>query len=163
MPRLCRAIRKKNPHAFILVDGAQALGGLPLVEVESLGCDYYVGAPHKTLGSFPLGLLYMSDAAKARVQEYALLDGNGSPRFVVMPGMFADHLNVKVTTSDSLSLPEVAGFVRLLKALSMRGHVRGNDCSVLDKHRRRLKVRFLERLAEILPAARICSPLGHRH
>ena len=82
--RLCRAIRRKNPHAFILVDGAQALGGLPSVDVESLGCDYYIGAPHKTLGSFPLGLLYMSDAAKARVQEYALIDGNANPLFVVM-------------------------------------------------------------------------------
>jgi selenocysteine lyase/cysteine desulfurase len=105
----------------------------------------------------------MNDTAKARLHEYALIDGNGNARFVVMHGMFATSLEVKVTTTDLLSFPEVVGFVRLLKALASCGDVRRDDCSALDTRRQRLKARFLAGLAEISPESRISSPIGRRH
>jgi|SRR3989344_8630217 len=51
--KLCGQIRERSPNAWILVDGAQALGALPNFNVEDLGCDFYVATPHKTMNSLP--------------------------------------------------------------------------------------------------------------
>ncbi len=160
--RLCSSIRQIRPDIYILVDGAPALGALPAVNVESIGCDFYVAAPHKTLGSFPLGLLYMNDRAKANARGLSLLGPHGSPRCVVMEGMFATSLGVGRTVHTQMSLPEILGFTTAVRTLSNRGLIRGNNCWRLDQHRRQLKDAFVRGLSQF-PYVEITSPMDGDH
>ncbi len=67
---VCRKIREKNKDCWIIVDGAQAFGTIPQFNVEELGCDFYVGTPHKTLNSYPFGTMYMGDRAMQCLPQY---------------------------------------------------------------------------------------------
>jgi len=44
-------------HAVILIDGAQAVAHIP-VDVQALGCDFYVCSAHKLYGPTGVGVLY---------------------------------------------------------------------------------------------------------
>jgi selenocysteine lyase/cysteine desulfurase/radical SAM superfamily enzyme YgiQ (UPF0313 family) len=161
--RLCKRIREINPEVYILVDGAQALGALPKVQVEDLGCDFYVAAPHKTLGSFPLGLLYMSDRAKANLKDLpSQRSVNGVLRCLVLDGMFDPRLNVKPTGNEQLSLPEVVGFSTAVTSLTRESLIFDNDCSRLNERRRDLKRLFINGLQGI-GNVEITSPLDAQH
>jgi len=160
--RLCAAIREINSDIYILVDGAQALGALPSVDVESTGCDFYVAAPHKTLGSFPLGLLYMSDRAKVNAHQLSLVEPTGGPRCVVMEGMFAPSLHVTPTVEAQMSIPEVVGFTTAVKTLMNKGLVQGHNCWRLDQHRRKLREAFRQGLYQF-PSVKITSPADDHH
>jgi selenocysteine lyase/cysteine desulfurase len=57
--RICEIARPRN--IFTLIDGAQAIGHLP-IDVKAIGCDSYVTSPHKwLLAPVGNGLLYVSD------------------------------------------------------------------------------------------------------
>jgi cysteine desulfurase / selenocysteine lyase len=51
----------KRKGVVVLVDGAQAVPHLP-VDVQALGCDFYVFSGHKMLGPTGIGVLYLSQA-----------------------------------------------------------------------------------------------------
>lgn len=58
-----------------VVDGAQAIGGIP-VNLKSLGCDAYATSGHKwLLAPKGTGLLYLSDAVGTRIDPIALQSG----------------------------------------------------------------------------------------
>jgi selenocysteine lyase/cysteine desulfurase len=62
---LCEMARARN--ILTVVDGAQAVGMLPL-SLRDLGCDFYAGSFHKWLnGPEGTGFLYLRDAARHRV------------------------------------------------------------------------------------------------
>lgn len=62
------ALARSRGIDFIAIDGAQTAGMLPL-EVERLGVDLYATSGHKWLqGPKGTGLLYLSDAARERLQ-----------------------------------------------------------------------------------------------
>jgi selenocysteine lyase/cysteine desulfurase len=62
---LCTLARDRG--AISIVDGAQAIGQMP-VDVKALGCDAYVASPHKwLLAPKGTGLLYISKALQPRV------------------------------------------------------------------------------------------------
>ena len=53
---IVRAIRQCDPNAFVVVDGSQAFGQMPL-DLSQVPCDFYLGGCHKWLGShLPLGI-----------------------------------------------------------------------------------------------------------
>ncbi len=160
--RLCADIRKVNPDAFILVDGAQALGALPQIDVEEMGCDFYVAAPHKTLGSFPIGLLYMSERAKVNVRFLPRGSDNGVLSCIILDGMFAESLGVSATVETELSIPEIVGFVAAVKSLEQDAIIVGNDCVRLDQNRRNLKEHLSGRLREF-PLVELTSPVDQEH
>jgi len=59
---ICQKVKTKNPATFVLVDGAQAVGQIP-VDLETLGCDFYAGDGHKWLvGPDQTGFLYIRSA-----------------------------------------------------------------------------------------------------
>jgi len=68
--KVCEKIREINPDCWIIVDGAQAFGALPPFDVREIGCDFYVGTPHKTLNSYPVGIMYMADRPTSNLPEY---------------------------------------------------------------------------------------------
>ncbi len=58
---ICAEVKKKNPKVRVLVDGAQAVGQIP-VSVDELGCDFYAGDAHKWLvGPDQTGFLYVRE------------------------------------------------------------------------------------------------------
>jgi radical SAM superfamily enzyme YgiQ (UPF0313 family)/selenocysteine lyase/cysteine desulfurase len=162
---LCERIREITPSIFILVDGAQALGALPSVDVESIGCDFYIAAPHKTLESFPMGLLYMSERARANAGKISL-SSQGWPRCIIMEGMFSPAINVRPTVETPLSLPEVVGFTAAIEDLAEQKVLNGNNCDVLDQHRFVLKKEFIDSLVNDLGrvnSVEITSACDDRH
>jgi cysteine desulfurase/selenocysteine lyase len=57
-------IKKINPNVRFFVDGAQAAPHIP-VNLQSLGCDFYIISGHKMLGPTGVGILYI----KKEIQE----------------------------------------------------------------------------------------------
>lgn len=51
-------IKKINPNVRFFVDGAQAAPHIP-VNLQSLGCDFYIISGHKMLGPTGVGILYI--------------------------------------------------------------------------------------------------------
>lgn len=54
---LVSEVRRRAPHAVVLVDGAQAVPHLP-VDVQALGCDAYCFSGHKLYGPTGAGVLW---------------------------------------------------------------------------------------------------------
>lgn len=64
-------------HCVMVVDGAQACGGMA-VNVKQLGCDAYASSGHKfLLGPKGTGVLYLSEQARDRIKPMQLEDGMG--------------------------------------------------------------------------------------
>ncbi len=64
-------------HCVMVVDGAQACGGIA-VNVKELGCDAYASSGHKyMLGPKGTGILYISAAAREHIKPMQLDDGLG--------------------------------------------------------------------------------------
>ena len=60
---LIQALRKRDQSAFIVVDGSQELGHVP-VDLSKAPCDFYLGGCHKWLGSpLPLGIAFCPNPA----------------------------------------------------------------------------------------------------
>lgn len=138
---ICKAVREISPNAWIVVDGAQALGALPTVDVEAFGCDFYAAAPHKTVGSYPLGLLYMGDRALRNVR---LQSEWPSFEFTAPDGAFASNLGVR--EAGALSRREVQSFIGAVEELRERKLLVGNSTLPLHRHRRQLRDAFLAEL-----------------
>ncbi|MHB1096424.1 MAG: aminotransferase class V-fold PLP-dependent enzyme [Gemmatimonadaceae bacterium] len=138
---ICRAVRDAKPDAWIVVDGAQALGALATVDVEALGCDFYAAAPHKTIGSYPLGLLYMGDRA---LRHLRLLSEWPSLEFTAPHGAFASNLGMR--EAGALSLREVHSFIGAVEELRERKLLDGSSMLPLHRHRRQLRDAFLAEL-----------------
>lgn len=69
---LCALARARN--ILTLVDGAQALGMLPL-DLTTLGCDFYAASLHKWLnGPAGTGLLYFGEGARFRLWPVEVAD-----------------------------------------------------------------------------------------
>jgi selenocysteine lyase/cysteine desulfurase/radical SAM superfamily enzyme YgiQ (UPF0313 family) len=151
---LCKEIRQRS-NARILVDGAQALGTVPSVRVAELGCDFYVAAPHKTLGCYPLGLLWVNDEMKSRLGTTSFAFQDGSAKAIILEGMFSPKLAIAPTADGWLSLPEVAGFTEAVAQLSRQGRVRGSDASELAGDLGECRRTFLSELREALPSAEV--------
>lgn len=54
---IIRAVRGINPDCVVVVDGAQAVPGMP-IDVASLDCDFYAFSGHKMLGPTGIGILW---------------------------------------------------------------------------------------------------------
>jgi cysteine desulfurase / selenocysteine lyase len=100
----------------VLVDGAQAAGHLP-VDVQALGCDFYVFSGHKLYAETGIGVLYGREDWLDRLPPYrvgggmvALVDSR-TATFDAPPGKFeAGTPNI----AGALSLGAAASFIRML-------------------------------------------------
>jgi selenocysteine lyase/cysteine desulfurase/radical SAM superfamily enzyme YgiQ (UPF0313 family) len=157
---LCSKIRRENPGVHILVDGAQALGALPQVKFDELGCDFYVGTPHKTLGSFPLGILYFNERVEEEIFNSPYCFPPAELPSLVPEGMFDPALKVKSALPIRLSLPEVKGFIEAMDELAEKEMLlREGNCWPLEQHRRGLKRLFSDALSKQFTDVQIASDL----
>ena len=62
---IIQAIRQHDRNTFVVVDGSQAFGQVPL-DLSRTPCDFYLGGCHKWLGShLPLGISFFPNPATA--------------------------------------------------------------------------------------------------
>jgi len=103
---LSSIVHNLAPQAVVLVDGAQAVGHMP-VDISKLGCDFYVFTGHKMLGPTGIGVLW----GKRKLLE------------VMPPFMFGGEMISKVELNKSTwnelpwkfeaGTPNIAGAVGL--------------------------------------------------
>jgi selenocysteine lyase/cysteine desulfurase len=121
--------------ALCVVDGAQALGHVP-VDVRALGCHAYAASGHKwLLGPKGTGLLYISRDAEDRIQPVQREEGR---RFVA-------------ASTGMGSLPLVAGLGAAIEATQGRG------MDAVERRIMALRERVYKGL-EGLPALTLASP-----
>ena len=94
----------------VLVDGAQAVPRMP-VDVEELGCDFYVFSGHKTYGPTGIGILYGKSALLETMPPY---QGGGD---MISSVTFEKTIYNKVPYKFEAGTPDIAGAVGLKAAL----------------------------------------------
>lgn len=72
-------IRKLNPTALVVVDGAQSVPHLK-IDVKDLDCDFFVFSGHKMYGPTGTGVLYSKESALSKLQLSA--SGGGTIKTV---------------------------------------------------------------------------------
>jgi cysteine desulfurase/selenocysteine lyase len=109
--RLSLVVRRLAPQARVFVDGAQAVGHIP-VDIGEIGCDFYVFTGHKMLGPTGIGILW----GKRNLLEE------------MPPFMFGGEMISKVSAQDSTwnelpwkfeaGTPNIAGAIGLGAAVN---------------------------------------------
>ena len=143
--QIARKVKEKNPNVYVAVDGAQALGNLPVIdftELEEAGVDFYVATPHKTLGSYPIGILYASNRAMSNVSK---LEGINREAQVIMDGMIDDGHTITPNVSPKLKQERMASLVKAIEILE-RDYLTGNDFSKKSEYVQGLKDYFISKL-----------------
>ncbi len=147
---LISKIRKNNTEVFILIDGAQFSVITQNLEVEKLGCDFYAFAPHKTLGSYPLGVMYMSERVTGNIADkFSCPNGEDFP--LVLEGMFDPKLNIK-STDGGIMLPfkEIMSFNVAVETFYRKYGLRKNFVDKIEKERTLLKKSFITKLLDVV-------------
>ncbi len=82
---IIRQVKAAQPQTLVLVDGAQAVGHIP-VDVAELGCDFYAGDAHKWLaGPDQTGFLYVRS-----MEHLQTIARDASSPFAVHPSLNKD-------------------------------------------------------------------------
>lgn len=145
---IARRVRQKNPATMILVDGAQALGNLPRVsfpDLERAGIDFYAVSPHKSLGSYPLGILYVSGRA---LHHTGRLHGKTVPRQIILKGMIPPAHGIRPTVNAALHPNRFVSFVTAIRTLREKGYNQGIDFSRKSNHVSKVKGYFIDCLRQ---------------
>jgi selenocysteine lyase/cysteine desulfurase len=144
--QMARRIKEKNPNTYVAVDGAQALGNLPAIDfnrLEKAGIDFYAATPHKTLGSYPVGILYVSNRVGANIQKLERL----APELqIIMDGMLDESHSIAPNVNSRLNPKRMASLVKAVEVLE-NSYLSGNDFSRKSEHTRRLKNYFISKLS----------------
>ncbi len=135
--------------AMVLVDGAQAVPHLP-VDVQALGCDFYVFSGHKTLGPTGSGALW----ARRELLE-------SMPPFMAGGEMIREvHLRRTefndVPWKFEAGTPDIAAAIGLGAAIE---YLEGIGMAAVRAHERELVAYALDLLPQEVPDLRLYGPL----
>ncbi len=139
---LTKKIKKINSKTFIAIDGAQALGNLPVVDfnkLENLGVDFYSATPHKTLGSYPLGILFISERAKNNI---AKLKNKFSEDQIIMKGMLPEEYGIEPNINCSLNPLRFLSLTTAIEKLRKDNFNKEKDFSNKTNYLKSLKEKF---------------------
>ena len=150
LKEICRLAHERD--AFVLADGAQSAGQIP-VDVVDLECDFYAMPGHKwLLGPAGTGALYIKGALIRDVQPSKV--AHHAIEFFNYAGVYRPRTDIiqkfELTTS---SIPLFAG---LTEAIAF---ARGIGLAAIRERVLRLSDLARRRLAEI-PSVRLVSPAG---
>jgi cysteine desulfurase/selenocysteine lyase len=96
--------------AMVLVDGAQAIPHLS-VDVQAIGCDFYVFSGHKMLAPMGIGVLWGRKEILGQMSPF--LTGGG-----MISEVFTDHATwAELPDKFEAGTPNVAGVVGLMSAI----------------------------------------------
>lgn len=142
-----KLVKQKNPQTIVIIDGAQALGKLSVVnftELESAGIGAYVATPHKNLGAYPLGIAYISKKLQERVKN-ALRERTPLEQ-IVMDGMLDRGYGVKPNVSVPLNPKRLVSLVAAIDILRRQGYEKSGDFEAKSQYLEQLKSEFRDRL-----------------
>lgn len=130
--------------AVVLVDGAQAVAHLP-VDVQELGCDFYVFSGHKLYGPTGVGALYGKEALLDAMPPWH--GGGEMIKYVTFEKTIYNDLPAKFEAGT----PHIAGGIGLGAAIN---YVRDVGLGAIAAHEHDLLTYATQRTAEI-PEMRI--------
>lgn len=140
--------RARSVGAYTLVDGAQAAAHTP-VDVQALGCDFYVFSGHKLYGPTGIGVLYGKFPVLNQLPPY---QGGGD---------MIDQVSFEKTTFAELparleaGTPHIAGAIGLGVALD---YLSSFDLSAVEAHEEALIAYLTQGLAQIPEVSVLGSP-----
>ena len=123
----------------VLVDGAQAVAHLP-VDVQALGCDFYVFSGHKLYGPTGIGVLWGRAEMLAAMQPY---QGGGD---MIRSVSFERTTYADPPTRFEAGSPHITGAVGLAAAIDF---VQGLGWDAIAQHERALLERAQSALSRI--------------
>lgn len=144
--RLSKKIKERNPNTFIAIDGAQALGNLPKIdfkELEKIGVDFYTATPHKTLGSYPLGVLFISEKAKKNIEIFKKINSENQ---IIMEGMIERRLGINSNVGTALNPLRFLAVYTAIETLEKKDFLVGGNFHNKCRYLFQLKKKFIEEL-----------------
>jgi selenocysteine lyase/cysteine desulfurase/DNA-binding Lrp family transcriptional regulator len=143
---IVKKIKRKNKNVLIAIDGAQAFGSLESVDfskLEDIGVDFYAITPHKTLGSYPIGILYFSK----RMEKYiSNLQGLTKNEQIIMPGMIDPSYKIKSNIDIPLNSKRILSFIESIKFLEKNDWLKGNNFEKKVKYQSDLLEYFISKI-----------------
>ncbi len=140
---IIKAIKEKNPEAFVYIDGSQGPGHLP-VDVYDLGCDFYGFSGHKgPLGPSGTGGLYIK---KDLIMKMAVMELGGG---IVSDVTINDWELISDIPSKRFDAgtPNIVGFIGLGRAAKYVSNEIG--LNAIKKREHLLTNQLLEGIREI--------------
>ena len=137
--------------AVVLVDGAQAVPHLT-VDVQDLGCDFYVFSGHKVYGPTGIGVLY---GKAALLEEMPPYQGGGD---MISSVTFEKTIYNKVPYKFEAGTPNIAGVIGLGAALA---YVNRLGISAIGAHEHALLSYGTDQLSAI-PGVRLIGTAQHK-
>ncbi len=140
----------KTVDALVLVDGAQSVAHWP-VDVEALGCDFFVMSGHKLFGPTGVGVLWGREALLDAMPPYM-----GGGEMIERVGFPTTTFNVPPFKFEA-GTPNIAGAIGLAAAIDYLGTI---DRQAAMAHESALLARTLE-LAEGVDGLRRVGTSAH--
>ena len=123
----------------VLIDGSQAVYHMP-VDVQALGCDFYVCTGHKLYGPTGIGVLYGREALLEQMPPY---QGGGD---MIRSVTFEKTTYAELPHKFEAGTPHIAGAVGLGAAVD---YIRGVGFEALQEHESDLLAYGTQALAEV--------------
>ena len=123
----------------MIVDGAQSAAHLP-IDVQNIGCDFYLFSAHKVLGPTGIGVLWGKEDWLEKLPPY---QGGGD---MIERVSFEKTTYKNIPAKFEAGTPHIAGGIGLSEALL---YFRGLDKEVIMKHEAGLLEYATEQLMEI--------------
>lgn len=139
VPQIIEAAKRNNPATMVLVDGAQSTAHMA-VDVQALGCDFYVFSGHKVYAPTSTGILWGREALLAQLPPWQ--GGGEMIKEVSFSGTTYNDLPFKYEAGT----PNIGGNIVLAAALR---YVMEQGLAAIDAHEQALTRRMYEGLQAI--------------
>lgn len=148
---IVKKVKKINPKILVVVDGAQAIIHQS-VDVQDLGCDFFVFSGHKLYGATGAGVLY---------GRYELLDQMPPARY---GGDMVDIVSIEKTTFAKAPLkfeagtPDIIGTVGLGEAIK---YINSIGMKNIEEHEQKL-LKYATKLLKEIEGLKIIGESEHK-
>ena len=139
VPQIIEAAKRNNPATMVLVDGAQSTAHMA-VDVQALGCDFYVFSGHKVYAPTGTGILWGREELLDRLPPWQ--GGGEMIKEVSFSGTTYNDLPFKYEAGT----PNICGNIVLAEALR---YVMEQGLAAIDAHEQSLTRRMYEGLQAI--------------
>ena len=139
IPQIIEAAKRNNPSTLVLVDGAQSTAHMA-VDVQALGCDFYVFSGHKVYAPTGTGVLWGRESLLEQLPPWQ--GGGEMIKEVSFTGTSYNELPFKYEAGT----PNICGNIVLAAALR---YVSEQGLAAIDAHEQALTRRMYDGLQAI--------------
>lgn len=139
VPQIIEAAKRNNPSTLVLVDGAQSTAHMA-VDVQALGCDFYVFSGHKVYAPTGTGVLWGRESLLEQLPPWQ--GGGEMIKEVSFTGTSYNELPFKYEAGT----PNICGNIVLAAALR---YVAEQGLAAIDAHEQALTRRMYDGLQAI--------------